>query len=208
MANASSKRIASANEAALNNLRLGLLFVNLLAPVLRFLFTLITSRKLIPRAVVIFLYLAATGASVFTWRWFESIGRPKGSGANVRVGEDLGGKGVVELGWDLIYMTWICVIGSAIFGDWVWWLSLLVPVFGAYKLFSTIRPILGMFLPGIFGPRTPRDPVQAGAQGQAGAVAGAGAEGEKAESKRQAKLRARMEKGDKRVQQREVRGQR
>ncbi|WVQ98989.1 hypothetical protein IAU59_006121 [Kwoniella sp. CBS 9459] len=206
MANASSKRIASANEAALKNLQLGLLVVNVLAPVLRFLLSLVTSRKLIPRPVVIFLYLASTGASVFTWRWFESIGRPKGSGANVRVGEDLGGKGVVELGWDLVYMTWICVLGSALFGDWVWWLSLLVPAFGAYKLFSTIRPILGMFLPGLFGPKAPRDPAQAQAGAQAGAAGGA--DGEKAESKRQAKLRARMEKGDKRVQQRDVRGQR
>ncbi|OCF44211.1 hypothetical protein I317_02005 [Kwoniella heveanensis CBS 569] len=206
MANASSKRIASANEAALKNLQLGFLVVNLLAPVIRFLLSLITSRKFIPRPVIIFLYLASTGASIFTWRWFESIGRPRGSGANVRVGEDLGGKGVVELGWDIIYITWICVLGSAIFGDWVWWLLLLVPGFGAYKLFSTIRPILGMFLPGLFGPKAPRDPTQAGAQAPAGA--GAGVDGEKGESKRQAKLRARMEKGDKRVQQREVRGQR
>jgi hypothetical protein len=60
---------------------------------------------------------------------------------------------------------------------------------GAYKLFSTVRPLLGMFLPGLFGPKSPRDP---------GAVP---VEEEKAESRKQQKLRARMEKGDKRIQQ-------
>jgi len=52
-----------------------------------------------------------------------------------------------------------------------------------------------MFLPGIFGPKAPRDP---NAPAQAQDVAAAD---EPAESKRQAKLRARMEKGDKRIQQ-------
>lgn len=52
-----------------------------------------------------------------------------------------------------------------------------------------------MFLPGVFGPRSPRDPSAAGtgAAGQEDKQAG--------ESRKQAKLRARMEKGDKRVQQ-------
>lgn len=51
-----------------------------------------------------------------------------------------------------------------------------------------------MFLPNIFGPKAPRDP---------NAPAGAAAAGDKepAESRKQAKLRARMEKGDKRIQQ-------
>ena len=96
------------------------------------------------------------------------------------------------------------------FGEWVWWLYLLVrspfpytsqlkeaqvPGFGIYKLFNTVRPLLGMFLPGIFGPGAPQ-----AAQQQATEDVG-----EKGESKKQAKLRARMEKGDKRVQQRQPR---
>ncbi|WWC89827.1 uncharacterized protein L201_004755 [Kwoniella dendrophila CBS 6074] len=204
MANASSKRIASANETALKNLELGLLIVNLLSPIIRFLLSLITSRTFFPRKLVIFLHILFIGGSIFTWRWFKTIGKPSAGqpGKQVRVGEDLGGKGVIELGWDLIYMTWICTLGSAILGDWVWWLSLLVPAFGAYKLFSTIRPILAMFLPGLFGPKSPRNP-----QAQAGNQAGAQEQAEqndKPESKRQAKLKARMEKGDKRVQQVQV----
>ncbi|WVR05432.1 hypothetical protein IAU60_002447 [Kwoniella sp. DSM 27419] len=200
MANASSKRIASANETALKNLQLGLLVVNVLAPVLRFLLSLITSRRFLPRALPLTLQVVSFGATIFVWRWFVSIGTPSRPGSGqLRVGEDLAGKGVVELAWDLIYMTWICTLGSALFGDWVWWLSLLVPAFGAYKLFNTIRPILGMFLPGLFGPKAPRDPAAPAAAGVA-----PGEPAEKAESKRQAKLKARMEKGDKRVQQRQV----
>ncbi|WWD16196.1 hypothetical protein CI109_100622 [Kwoniella shandongensis] len=197
MANASSKRIATANETALRNLQLGLLIVNLLAPTIRFLLSLITSRRFFPRTLPLLLYIIFTAGSIFTWRWFVTIGSPKrgANGAQVRVGEDLGGKGVVELGWDLIYMTWICTLGSAILGDWVWWFSLLVPAFGAYKLFSTIRPILGMFLPGIFGPKAPKDDTPQGQNVAAGAAE------EKGESRKQAKLRARMEKGDKRIQQ-------
>ncbi|WRT67400.1 uncharacterized protein IL334_004371 [Kwoniella shivajii] len=202
MANASSKRIASANETALKNLQLGLIIVNTLAPAIRLILSLFTSRHLLPRKFVIFLHVISFGATVVTWNWFKTIGTPSRPGSGqVRVGEDLGGKGVVELGWDLIYMTWICTLGSAILGDWIWWFSLLVPAFGGYKLFSTIRPILAMFLPGIFGSKQPGQ-AQTGAAGQA--QDGAAAQPEEKESKRQAKLRARMEKGDKRVQQQQV----
>jgi len=102
-------------------------------------------------------------------------------------------------------MTWICALGSAIFGNKVWYLLLLVrhppllqndtngqiPGFGLYKLFNLVRPFLGMFLPSLFGPKRPQE---------AGAAAGP-EQGEEKESRKQAKLRARMEKGDKRVQQ-------
>jgi hypothetical protein len=66
-----------------------------------------------------------------------------------------------------------------------------IPGFGLYKLFNVIRPFLGMFLPSLFGPKQ-----QQGAAGQA-----PDQPEEKAESRKQAKLRARMEKGDKRIQQ-------
>jgi hypothetical protein len=105
-----------------------------------------------------------------------------------------------------IYMTWICALGSALLGNKVWWLLLLVsphtfgdlnilrfqiPGFGLYKLFNVVRPFLGMFLPSLFGPKQ-----QQGAPGQV-----PDQPEEKAESRKQAKLRARMEKGDKRIQQ-------
>lgn len=87
-----------------------------------------------------------------------------------------------------MYLTWICTLGSALLGSWFWYLFLLVPAFGAWKIYGVAKPFLGMFLPGIFGPKGPKAPAQ---EQQAAPV----------ESKKQAKLRARMERGDKRVQQ-------
>ncbi|KAK4686355.1 hypothetical protein P7C73_g3765, partial [Tremellales sp. Uapishka_1] len=194
MANASSKRIASSNETALKNLQLGLIVVNLLYPLLRLLLSLVTSRSFLSTFFPSTLYVLSTGATVFIWRWFVLLGTPKRDiNGNVKSGEDLGGKGIIELAWDFIYMTWICTIGSALFGNWMWWLFLLVPGFGAYKAFTIARPLLGMVLPSVFGPRAPKT--------TAGGAAAAEAEKEPAESRKQAKLRARMEKGDKRIQQ-------
>ena len=81
-------------------------------------------------------------------------------------------------------------------------IPLQIPGFGLYKLFNLVRPLLGMFLPSLFGPKAPRD-----ANGTANANATTGEPEEKGESRRQAKLRARMEKGDKRVQQSQVKRQ-
>lgn len=164
--------------------------MNLIAPTLRFLLSLVTSRSFLPRFLPLTMHLITFTATIFIWRWFVAIGTPKRqNGAQVKVGDDLSGKGVIELGWDLTYMTWICTVGSALFGDWLWWLFTLVPAFGAWKLFSTVRPLLAMFLPSIFGPKAPREAQQANHPE------------EKTESRKQAKLRARMEKGDKRIQQ-------
>lgn len=87
-------------------------------------------------------------------------------------------------------MTWICTLGCALLGNWVWYLYLVIPGFGLWKLWGVASPFLGMFMPGLFGPKAPR----------ADGAAGAGAAAEPGESKKQAKLRARMERGDKRVQ--------
>lgn len=61
-----------------------------------------------------------------------------------------------------------------------------------------------MFLPSLFGPKAPRD---ANTNGTGAGAGGAAEPEEKGESRRQAKLRARMEKGDKRVQQSQVKRQ-
>lgn len=77
---------------------------------------------------------------------------------------------------------------------------MLVPGFAGWKLFGVAKPFLGMFLPGLFGPKAPKEEA---ADAAAGTGAGAGAQ--PGESRKQAKLRARMEKGDKRVQAQTVR---
>jgi hypothetical protein len=121
MANASTKRIAASNEQALRNLQLGLLIVNV-SPlpqllsfigirqgadeqsgtwILRFLISLISKRPFFPRIFPFILYLLSTSASIFVWRWFVTIGTPSRQGGDIKVGDDLNGKGVIELAWDL-----------------------------------------------------------------------------------------------------------
>lgn len=93
-----------------------------------------------------------------------------------------------------IYITWGCAILSAILGEKVWYLWLAVPAIAIWKMYEIAKPII------------------AGIRGQAGAPSGTSANGRVAAqdvgaqdeppiSKRQAKLKARMDKGDKRVQQ-------
>lgn len=38
------------------------------------------------------------------------------------MGEDLDAKGLMEYMWDVIHVTWGCLAGVAVFGEWVWWL--------------------------------------------------------------------------------------
>lgn len=91
-----------------------------------------------------------------------------------------------------VYMTWICTLGSILISPKFWWLFLLVPGIASFKLWGVAKPFLSMLMPGIFGPRAATSlPVEAGGAAPA----------EPGESRKQAKLRARMEKGDKRVQQ-------
>lgn len=170
---------------------------------LRFVKTRLYGRALLPGGFVLFLQLSTLLGSIAIWRWFVAIGQPKRDAkGGVRVGDDLAGKGVIEMAWDLcvyqttatnpsIYMTWICTLGSVLVSPKFWWLFLLVPAIGGFKLFGVAQPFLAMLLPSWFGPRPAASvPVQEGAAGA-----------EPGESKKQAKLRARMEKGDKRVQQ-------
>lgn len=59
-------------------------------------------RQLVPGGFVLFLHIAGFIASLVIWRWFVQIGTPvRDSKGGVRVGEDLTGKGVIEMAWDV-----------------------------------------------------------------------------------------------------------
>lgn len=69
---------------------------------LRFLFSKLTSRPFVPGWKLTTLHIIAIGAMVVVWRWFALIGTPtRDAKGEVRVGDDLAGKGLIELGWDL-----------------------------------------------------------------------------------------------------------
>lgn len=92
-----------------------------------------------------------------------------------------------------IYITWACQVLSALISNKFWYLYLAVPGIGIFKLYTTFAPMIKQFRgQGSSTPNTAPVPADVAA-------------GQPQESKRQAKLKARMERGDKRVQQKEIR---
>lgn len=69
--------------------------------ILRYLLSLFTFRSFIPSTTPLTLYILSTAGSVVVWRWFVTIGTPVRTGGDLRVGDDLNGKGIIELAWDL-----------------------------------------------------------------------------------------------------------
>ena len=68
---------------------------------MRYLISLISKRSFFPGTFPFILYILSTTASIFVWRWFVTIGTPIRTGGDIKVGDDLGGKGIIELAWDL-----------------------------------------------------------------------------------------------------------
>ncbi|KAI0824610.1 DUF788-domain-containing protein [Trametes gibbosa] len=181
MANASAKRTAQQNAESIKNLRLGLLVSGALSILLRLLFR---RRTLSPTQFSFWIYLFSLGPSVFLARYLERIGSPRRdptTGTLISAGEDLSRPGIIEWCFDVIYVTWACQIGSGAFGQWVWWLYLIIPLYAIFKLWSSV--ISPMF----FG------------RSAASAAPEAEAEAKEPTSKRQEKLRKRSERGDPRV---------
>ncbi|RPD52848.1 putative opsin, partial [Lentinus tigrinus ALCF2SS1-7] len=184
MANASAKRTAQHNAETIKNLRMGMLASLALSLLLRVLFRRDALR---PTTFAFWLYAFSLVPSVFLSRYLERIGSPRRdptTGALISAGEDLARPGIIEWCFDVVYISWACQVGSGAFGQWVWWLYLVIPLYAVFKLWSSIlSPMLGFGRGG------------SGAQ----AEADAGAEPKETVSKRQEKLRKRQERGDPRV---------
>lgn len=73
----------------------------LLTPALRYIFSLITSRKIVPSRTVLLLHVLTLAGSLLIYRWFKTIATPRLDSRGVRAGDDLSGKGIVELAWDV-----------------------------------------------------------------------------------------------------------
>ncbi|KAF7331811.1 DUF788-domain-containing protein [Mycena kentingensis (nom. inval.)] len=177
MANASAKRIASQNEAILKTLRLGMILPGLISLILRVLL------RRSPSKTSIFLNVATFLPAFFLSNYLIKIGttrRDPTTGALISYGEDLSQPGVTEWCFDVLYITWTCQIGSGAFGDWFWWIYMIIPLYAVYKLWtSAISPlILGR------GPSAPAEESVVEKD---------------ATSRRQEKLKKRNERGDHRV---------
>ncbi|RXW25145.1 hypothetical protein EST38_g660 [Candolleomyces aberdarensis] len=138
MANASAKRIANQNEAAVKQLRLGLFIPTLISLVLRFLFR---RDSLPPSKGILALYVLTYFPAFFLSNYLIKIGttrRDPQTGALISYGEDLNQTGVTEWCFDILYITWACQVGSGAFGDWFWWLYLVIPLYAVFKLWTSV----------------------------------------------------------------------
>ncbi|KAL0949546.1 hypothetical protein HGRIS_009595 [Hohenbuehelia grisea] len=187
MAKGSVKRIASANESAIKTLRLGTFVPTLVSLVLRVLFR---RSSLPPSKGALALYVLTFFPAFFLSNYLVKIGSPRRdptTGTLISYGEDLNQPGVTEWCFDILYITWACQVGSGAFGEWFWWLYMIIPLYAVYKLWSSV--ISPMFFGRSDAGSQPDAPV------------------EPSLSKRQEKLRKREERGDPRVKSRTVKQQ-
>ncbi|KAI9574481.1 hypothetical protein HD554DRAFT_2201489 [Boletus coccyginus] len=179
MAQGAAKRIAGQNEQAIRNLRLGMFLPTVLSILLRLLFR---RGSLPPSMGSLAIYVMTYLPALFLSRYLESIGtsrRDPTTGAVISSGEDLNQPGTTEWCFDVLYVTWVCQIGSGAFGEWFWCLYLLIPLYAAFKIWSNfISPMIG---------RSSDNSTNASTTEKSTL------------SKRQEKLRKRSEKGDPRV---------
>ncbi|KAF9247108.1 hypothetical protein BU15DRAFT_69948 [Melanogaster broomeanus] len=180
MAKGAAKRIAGQNEQTIRNLRFGMFVPTILSILLRLLFR---RNSLPPSKGSLAIYVMTYLPALFLSRYLENIGtsrRDPTTGALISSGEDLSQPGVTEWCFDILYVTWACQVGSGGFGEWFWYLYLVIPLYAIFKIWSNfVGPMLG---------RSPTDNSSS-----------AGPSEKETLSKRQEKLRKRGERGDARV---------
>ncbi|KAF8665682.1 hypothetical protein AX16_000135 [Volvariella volvacea WC 439] len=180
MANAAAKKIANRNESIIKILKYGMILPTIISIALRFLFR---RSSIPPSRGSIAIYLATFFPAFFLSHYLVKLGTPRRdpiTNAIISYGEDLSQPGVTEWCFDIVYITWTCQIGSGAFGEWFWWLYMIIPLYAVVKLGSSfLSPlILGRFdSSGATEPDVAKEPT----------------------SKRQEKLRKRSERGDPRV---------
>ncbi|KAK6341173.1 hypothetical protein TWF696_008259 [Orbilia brochopaga] len=138
MAQKAAKATARKNTSVLTNLHLISLAVNLFFLVWRF---VLTSRAITKSTI--WLYVLLNAPAIGIELYLESIGRPRDAR---KAGEDLNAGGLMEMLWDVIYVTWACLVLVAFFGEWIWWLWAVIPVYGVYAAYTTatgMRDTLG-----------------------------------------------------------------
>lgn len=140
MAQKAKKDLARANAASLKTLHLLSILVNAL-------FLLNAALRRNSRSLRLYLILSAPAlASQFV---IERSGRPtRDAHGGVRSpGQDLAGGGLVGYLFDVVWVTWACVVLVVLFGDGAWWLWAVVPAYGGYQavqLLGKARGLTGM----------------------------------------------------------------
>jgi hypothetical protein len=137
MAQKAKKDRAKANASALNNLHIGSFAVN----VVFILFSIFIRRR------SMLAYGVLSIPSLVAEYILESTGRPNfdpSTKALKSSGEDLAAPGLTEYMFDIIWITWFCLVSVIIFGNWGWIFWSVVPMFGAYKGYGLLGMARGM----------------------------------------------------------------
>lgn len=167
MGSQSTKKLAVANTATLNQLLTITAPINVIAVLA--LFWLQRPANKIPYVVF---SLPGWGCQYL----LEKYGRPKyADGKVLKLGQDINQKGLYEYFFDVVYVTWILTVLMVVFGtNKVWYLFAVVPAYIGYTAYGFIAPWFGK-----------------------GKVKDVGAEANTApeKTKRQTKLEAKREKG-------------
>jgi hypothetical protein len=126
MAQKAKKDRAKANTVALNNLHIGSVVVHTL---------FLLSHFVLSRSRSLPLWGLFSTPSLICEYVLESSGRPKydaSTGALKSSGEDLGAQGLTDYMFDVIWVTWGAVVLVTLFGNWAWWIWMIVPAYGVY----------------------------------------------------------------------------
>ncbi|GAA5938992.1 uncharacterized protein JCM15063_004388 [Sporobolomyces koalae] len=184
MAGANSKRIASANAQQLTILRLG----TAVSSVIYLLHLLVFQSGRTKWRL--FLFVSTLTSELSLWQQLEGMAQR---------GQSLEGKGLVQYMFDLVYITWFVHVTTALVSAKFWYLFWIVPGYGIYK-------ILNLFFPTLFSstPLASSNSDRTSAASTSGTRPRSAAEaqsGVTAEilSKRQEKLKKRVDKGDPRA---------
>lgn len=135
MAQKAKKDRAKANTSTLNTLHIGTLTLNLL-----FLLSNLLWRR---RSLVTYLLLSVP--SIICEYILERTGRPSYTNGSLKsAGEDLAAQGLTEYMFDVVWVTWGCLVVVILFGNWGWLLWAVVPAYGAVKGYSLLGMAKGM----------------------------------------------------------------
>jgi hypothetical protein len=137
MAQKAKKDRAKANISTLNTLHIGTLSVNAIFII----FNLLIRRR------SILAYGILSIPSLVAEYILETTGRPKfdpSTNALKSSGEDLAAPGLTEYLFDIIWVTWFCIVAVMLFGNWGWFFWAVIPVFGLYKGYGLLGMAKGM----------------------------------------------------------------
>jgi hypothetical protein len=137
MAQKAKKDRAKNNASTLNNLHIGTLSVNTIF----LLFCLLIKRR------SLLAYLLFSIPCFVAEYVLESTGRPKYDPTTKALkssGEDLAAAGLTEYMFDIIWVTWFCLISVIVIGNWGWIIWAVVPVYAAYKGYGLLGMARGM----------------------------------------------------------------